>query len=238
MPQLKYAIIAALILSSCSQETTNPVGPTPLSVIPPSDTIDVFVQQVITLELTILSAVEGSAQLSEQDTNLTSFRIEGPWFVNNSRQKIFLYVTGTKVTQNPTTVLLTVRIGDQTCQVPITVRVFHFGLVNSFDTNAPNDTIPISKAGTFLLRITCRNVSGKIVSKEQIDLLNLGVGYSWHEASFSQKLTASPVYRDTTNYYFLLSTFPDIVPSDDDSLLAFSFYLSDLKLFLPVKINY
>jgi hypothetical protein len=238
MRNLSYLILLSVILSSCSEHNSNPLVPATFSIASTADSVSVFPGETKSICFVITSTEPDTIYPVVKDTVCEFFKIAGPWFNGQMRDKIYFGVTGYKALANPVTVMRTINIGDQFCQVSINIKVPEFYLANSFSNNAPNDTIVIQRGSSFLLSITCHDASGRITPKAEIDRLNVNRGCSWYEGSYNPKMSVVDTNKDTVNYYFILSTFPDILPSDDDRFREFTFILSDKRLTIPIKINY
>lgn len=238
MRNLSFLMFASLIFYSCSEQTTNPSSPSIFSITSTSEMVNVFPGETTVISLAIISTEIDIIHPIFRDTVSNYFKISGPWFNGQQRDKIYFGITGYKAMPNPATVILPVILGTNSSQATINLKVSDFYLANSFSTNVPSDTINIQRGGTFLLSITCHDTSGRVTPKAQIDRLNVNRGCSWYEGSYNPKMSVTDTNKDTVNYYFILSTFPDIIASDDDRFREFTFILSNKRYTLPIKINY
>lgn len=239
MKKFYFFLIQSIIFISCSDKITNPIVQEEFKLNASSETIEIFPRSITEFKMTVIS---GEFKEDEhpvfKDTTLGSFEISGPWFKDNSRKILFFQIIGKEMPASAVTVVMTVQIGLQTCQIPITVKVSDFYLATKFETNLENDTIQIPKGGNCLLRITCKDSSNNVTSKQQIEQLGFSLNYSINQSYQNQKFTITSAYRDTINYYIMFSAFPDIEPSIDDANLKFTFYLSNKSLILPIKLIY
>jgi hypothetical protein len=239
MKNILNLFILSVLLLSCSENSNNTISPTKFKISASTETVEVFPWSLISFEMTIESGeFSTDEQPVFQDTTIGSFEIRGPWFKDNAQQKLFFQISGKEMPASAKTVIMNVQIGNQKCQVPITVKVSEFYLAQKFDTNLQNDTINIPKGGNYLLKITCKDSSGQTTSRKQIERLGFGLHYAVNQNQSNQKFIVSSADRDTINYYIMFSAFPDIAPSSDDSNLWFTFYLSNKNITWPIKIIY
>ncbi len=238
MRTLIFIILLSVILSSCSEQKTNTLVPATFSIESTVDSLSVFPGQTKEISFNITSTEPETIYPLNQDTINDYFKIVGPYFLGQYRNKIYFGVTGNKALPNPLTVMRTISIADQSAQVSIHLTVPNFYLANSFSTNVLKDTIVIPRGESFLLSIACHDVSGKVTPKAEIDRLNVNRGCSWYEGSYNAKMFVSDTTKDTVNYYYKLSIKPDVLPSDDDRFRRFTFILSEKSFTIPVKIKY
>jgi hypothetical protein len=238
---MRYIIILlVLLLASCSERTGNPVTPDSVNdnVIASKNTIDLFPDSYKNIDISLNSAVPDNIQPSIKDRDYGYFTVNNARVIHDSTDKIIISLTGKQIMLNAETFIVSINIGEQKYKFQFKVFVHDFYYGEKLETNTPNDTIYISKDGNFLLKITCKDTSGKTTPKVQINSLGLGYSYGILQNYNDLKIAMATVDKDDTSYYFMFSALPDIIPDELDKGIYFSFGISNKSLTLPIKIIY
>ena len=233
-------ISLVLLLASCTERTGNPVTSSSANdnIIAPKNTIDLFPDSYKNIEIALNSTVPDNIPPSIMDRDYGYFTVNNAWVIHDSTDKIIISLTGQQIMLNAETFIVSINIGEQKYEFQFKVFVHDFYYGEKLETNTPNDTIYISKVGNFLLKITCKDTSGKTIPKAQIYSLGLGYNYGIMQNYNDLKIAIATVDKDDTSYYFMLSALPDIIPDELDKGIYFSFGISNKSLKLPIEIIY
>jgi hypothetical protein len=240
---MKYSIIVffvfTFLFSSCAREDANPVTPEELTIAPFLDTVGTFCNKGQWFELRILSGNTSTDDLRLEMDYSQYFYIGGIGYSDPSRTKLSLQIVGIQVTPGTIAATLGIHVGSQVAQVPIQVCIPDFYYAHRFLTNAPNDTVILSKGGDFLLSITCLDTSDNIVSKLNVMRYSGGISSTYISKNYQRdKFVYTSYDGDTTNFYFMLSAFSDITPSPDDTSTYFNYEICNKRLRMPVRFSY
>jgi hypothetical protein len=209
-----------------------------LQIAGPADTILVFPGTSKSIEFTITSGNLAGQNPVVHTADYQSFSVNGSWFVDQEKVHLGATVWGNQVTTAPVTEAFGIQIGNQSCPVPITVKVSDFYLADSFETNCPDDTIFIPRGGNFLLRFSCLDTARVVVPKARILRILNGIGYEMHWNWQNPKFIVSWAERDSISFYCMFAAFADITPSTEDYYMHITFPMSNKSLTLPIWIRY
>jgi hypothetical protein len=232
---LLLTLLYFIVLNSCKNETTGP-NQTTDGVTEVKPEIDIFtfyngsVEAIVPINFTVPDYIIPLIDTSE-------FEYYGVWarFNDPTLKKLAVKFTGHKFTTAAIKTVLNIKIGNNKVVIPCVINVVDFYLASTFTSNVI-DTILMPVGTDFELEMTFKDTAGNITSKNKILSSVNGILYGCGDPN--NKISFTYVYKDTTNFNFLLSTHSGITPSIEDRYLRFQIKFSNKEFNVPIKIIY
>ena len=238
MKEVAYvsALLLALFIASC-ETTTGPVN-TPQ---PPVSVTTLFVGQQAHLTIPLPQPAPANVypEAYEQNDWLYPYCYVDAYFSDTSRAMLRINLYASNLTPAPLTGVIKIALGDDTIYQPATISIIDFYYASYLDNNT-NDTIKLRSGISFLLQLTCRDTAGNIVSENQIGRLLLGNAYGYIVFPYSyysyDAIFCDTYQKDTTSYYYVFSTIPNVTFSSQDTGQYFRMQISNKIFTLPIRL--
>lgn len=231
-----FLFILSILITSCETSTE----PTSSSQVP-VNVMTLFVggQASIDVQLTQPVPQDVYPNIYDQNEWISSYCNLYIEFKDTSRMKLTIYFFATNLTPAPLTGSIKIDLGANIIFQRVTINIVDFYYASRLENNT-NDTIKLKSGISFLLRLTFKDTVGNIVSRNQIErLLNVGArgDIIFPYPIFSNDIIfSSNVYRDSTSYYYLFSTLPNVNFSPQDTGQYFNVLVSNKTFKIPIKL--
>jgi len=231
------SLFLILLIASCTESPTGPSN----SSQSPSNVISLFAGQSTTINVRLQQAPSPNVypEYYTQNDWLSQYGYLWVGYSDTSRRMLTLMITASNLTHGPVTGIIKIALGNNTVYQPISINVVDFYYASRLDNNT-NDTIKLKSGLSFLLQLTCRDSAGNVVSNQQIGRL-LG-GWSDGHVVFPHSyisldaIYCSSYYLDTTSFYYLFSTIPNVTFSPEDTGQYFQMQLSNKTFNIPIRL--
>ncbi len=228
----------SIFVSSCKDTTTGPAN----NSQSPLNATTLFVGQSANINLQIPEPLPTNAYVDYYGQNEWLSKYCDFWvgLSDTSGKMPILHIQASNLTPGPVTGLVKITVGKNTYDQQITINVIDFYYASRLDNNT-NDTIKLRSGVSSLLQLTCRDSAGNIVSSNQISrLLQGGVGGGYivfpHPYNPNDAIFCSNFYRDTTSYYYVFSTIPNVTFSAQDTGQYFRMQISNKIFKIPIQL--
>lgn len=231
-----FLYILSILITSC-ETSTEPLSSSQV----PVNIMTLFVGEQASIDIQLTQPVPPDIYPNIYDQNewispYCNLYIE---FKDTSRTKLTISFYATNLTPAPLSGTFKIALGANILFQPITINIVDFYYASRLENNT-NDTIKLKSGISFLLQLTFKDTAGRIVSRNQIErLLNHGArgDIIFPYPFFSDDMIfSSYVYRDSTSYYYLFSTLPNVYFSTQDTGQYFNVLVSNKTFKIPIKL--
>jgi hypothetical protein len=234
---LAFPILVSLFIESC-QTTTGPAN----SPLRPTSVTSLFLGKrgYISVQLSQPPPLGVYPNLFEQNEWLAPYCFLEAYYPDTLRTTLTIIVYPTHLTPGPITGSISIELGNNTILEPVTINVMDFYFASRLENNT-DDTIKLRSGISFLLQLTCRDSADNIVSNYQVGrVLDGAIGgghlvfpYSYYayDAIFCESY-----YKDTTSYYYVFSTIPNVTFSPQDTGQYFQMQISNKVFNIPIRL--